>query len=459
LGNRGYSKYFNYLNIITDIGLIYLAFWIITIIWDSSILSGFEIQAITYLIVVTASYIFISLFSPPINLFDLRKISYPEIIRYEFIRSIGLTIGVLLVIALLIGSILYAALIHLFVYFILLIFSRAGTSIWVKIYRSKGYNYRNIVLLSNDQTDDSFKSNIELNPQLGYRQVGTFEINEILKSDNSLLVFEKKLKELEIDEVLIDTHEVLNTEIEKILNVCDRNYIKTWFVSGLGVHLGRKLQASALGNHILMEVSPHPLEDPLLSLSKRLFDVLFSIVVFFLVLIWLIPVLALIILIDSKGHVFFRQKRTGMRGEEFTCYKFRTMRINSMADKTQATKNDARITKVGQFLRKSSLDELPQFWNVLLNDMSVVGPRPHMLAHTDEFSKRTENYFERHSIKPGITGMAQINGFRGEISDQAELEGRIKWDRYYVENWTLMLDLQIIMKTIIQMLTSHPKAY
>ncbi len=179
-----------------------------------------------------------------------------------------------------------------------------------------------------------------------------------------------------------------------------------------------------------------PLDEWDKQVLKRTFDIVFSLLVIVGLLSWLLPILAIIIKLDSKGNLFFKQKRTGRDNRTFWCYKLRTMYANEHSDTLQATKNDQRITRVGQFLRSSSLDELPQFFNVLIGDMSVVGPRPHMLKHTQDFSEELEKFMVRHQIKPGITGLAQSRGYRGETSGFEQKKNRVKLDLFYVKYWS-----------------------
>jgi len=195
------------------------------------------------------------------------------------------------------------------------------------------------------------------------------------------------------------------------------------------------------------------------ALVKRGFDIVFSLIAIMLLFPILFPLLSLLIKLSSPGPVFFKQIRTGKGGKEFNCYKFRSMRCSASANTKQATANDDRKTKIGNFLRRTSLDELPQFYNVLIGNMSVVGPRPHMLVHTYEYSPKVDKYMVRHFVKPGITGLAQIRGFRGETKDIEMMENRIMTDIYYVENWTLNLDLKIIFQTILLVLKGDEKAY
>ena len=183
---------------------------------------------------------------------------------------------------------------------------------------------------------------------------------------------------------------------------------------------------------------------------KRTIDIVFSLVIVFTILIWLIPVLALLIKLDSKGPVFFKQKRTGYKGKTFNCFKLRTMKINKLADDLQASLNDPRITRMGKFLRVSNLDELPQFINVLIGEMSIVGPRPHMLIDSEHFAELFPGYYNRYLVKPGITGIAQIHGFRGPTPNARSIFKRLQWDLYYVEHATIGMDIRIILLTTLE---------
>jgi len=194
-------------------------------------------------------------------------------------------------------------------------------------------------------------------------------------------------------------------------------------------------------------------------ISKRLFDIIFSSLVIIFILSWVYPILAIIIKLQSKGPVLFRQKRNGRNNSEFICYKFRSMHVNTFSDIKQATKNDSRFFPLGAFMRRTNLDELPQFFNVLKGEMSIVGPRPHMVAQNFEYKKIINTYMVRNYIKPGITGLAQISGFRGETKEIEQMEGRIYKDIEYLENWSLSLDLKIIMLTIYITLKGDKNAF
>ena len=202
-----------------------------------------------------------------------------------------------------------------------------------------------------------------------------------------------------------------------------------------------------------------PLQEPVNQIFKRVFDIAFSSAVIIFLLSWLTPILAILIRLESRGPVFFKQTRNGFNYKEFDCYKFRSMTPNKDAHLHQATRGDQRVTKIGKFIRKTSIDELPQFFNVLFGDMSVVGPRPHMVSHTDMYAKRVDKFMVRHFVKPGITGLAQVSGFRGEVESDKDIINRVKYDIFYIENWSLLLDLKIIFQTAMNAVKGEEKAY
>ncbi|MBC6606476.1 sugar transferase [Hymenobacter sp. BT188] len=193
--------------------------------------------------------------------------------------------------------------------------------------------------------------------------------------------------------------------------------------------------------------------------EKRIFDFLFALVVTAFVLSWIIPLLALLIKLESRGPVFFKQLRTGKNGKPFYCLKLRSMRLSNDADSRQASRGDSRITRIGAFIRKTSIDELPQFINVLRGDMSVVGPRPHMLLHTDNYAQVIEHFMVRHTVTPGITGWAQVKGYRGETKEVQAMANRVEADLWYIQNWSLFLDIQIVSLTIYQALIGSENAF
>lgn len=235
--------------------------------------------------------------------------------------------------------------------------------------------------------------------------------------------------------------------IYELAQTAEKNMIRFKFVPDFRMFINRNIHVDIVESIPILSFRSEPLEDVVASSKKRLFDICFSLLVIVLLLSWLLPLLALFIKLNSRGPVFFIQLRSGKDNKEFRCFKFRTLKVNKDSDVKQVTRDDDRFTKLGKFLRKSSLDELPQFFNVLLGNMSVVGPRPHMLKHTEDYSRLLDEYMIRHFVKPGVTGWAQVNGFRGEIKEEEQLRKRIEYDIWYLENWSLWLDLKIIFLT------------
>lgn len=239
----------------------------------------------------------------------------------------------------------------------------------------------------------------------------------------------------------------------------EQHFIHFRFVPDFKMFVNRQIHVDYFNNIPIISLRSEPLDDIANRIRKRIFDLVFSSLVCVFLLSWLIPLLALLIRLESKGPVFFVQHRTGRNNRTFRCLKMRSMYVNNDANSKQATRNDKRFTRIGRILRKTNLDEMPQFFNVLLGDMSVVGPRPHMLKHTEEYSSIIKQYMVRHFLKPGITGWAQVNGFRGEITEDVHLRKRVEHDIWYMENWSVYLDLRIIFLTVANTLKGEKNAF
>ena len=250
-----------------------------------------------------------------------------------------------------------------------------------------------------------------------------------------------------------------NAYVYELAQVAEANMIRFKLVPDFQLFVNRNIQIDFVEDIPILSLRSEPLEDITARFKKRLFDVTFSLFVILFILPWLLLILAILIKLDSKGPVFFSQLRSGKNNKPFLCFKLRTLRVNPDANKRQVTLNDIRLTKFGKFLRKSNLDELPQFINVFFGDMSVAGPRPHMLKHTEDYSRISDEYMIRHFVKPGITGWSQVNGFRGEIRKEKHLRKRVEHDIWYMENWSLWLDLKIIFLTMFLTFRGDKNAY
>ena len=250
-----------------------------------------------------------------------------------------------------------------------------------------------------------------------------------------------------------------DSSIYDLMRQSEKNCIRFKFVPSLDIFYKKPYHTVFFNDLPVLSPYPDPLDDAGNRMKKRIFDLAVSSLVCLFILSWLIPFLSILIYMESKGPVIFRQRRTGKRDRPFTCLKFRTMSVNHNREHIQASKNDSRVTKVGAFLRKSSLDEFPQFINVLLGQMSIIGPRPHMISHTAAFSEVVDHYMVRQLLKPGITGWAQVNGYRGEITHPDQLQMRISHDIWYLQNWSIGLDMKILFLTASSIFKGDKHAY
>jgi len=320
--------------------------------------------------------------------------------------------------------------------------------LFLRWFRKKGFNYRNIIIVANEDNPIQLKAYIDNHPELGFRVLKIYEPKhyETLQLHSEIKKFST---ENTIHEIFYTMSSIDHYTLVDIMNYAEDNFIKMRLIADFRSILFRTLELEHFDLIPILSVVSTPLDNAQNQIIKRVFDVLFSFFVIVLLLSWLIPILAIIIKLNSKGPVFFKQQRTGRGNKTFVCYKLRSMVVNDDSDVKQATKQDHRITSVGRFLRNMNLDELPQFFNVLIGSMSVVGPRPHMLKHTEEFSNELETFMFRHKIKPGITGLAQTKGYRGETDDFEKLKNRVKMDFFYIKNWSFLFDLAIIVNTVL----------
>ncbi len=341
---------------------------------------------------------------------------------------------------------------------------RVFVRIILKMYRRKGYNFKQIIIVG------AGKNGMELyrvmNEDLSYGFIinGFFDDNTALKDvlPNYLGKTDEVseyIKHHDIDEIYCTLPGTQDDKMLQLLNLAEKNMIRFYIVPEFYRKVKKSLVMEMMESIPLLTVRNEPLQSAYNRAIKRGFDIVFSIVVLLTIFPIMYVVLGILIKMTSRGPVLFKQKRTGIYGHEFECFKFRTMKVNKEADVRQAAKDDPRKTRLGDFLRRTNLDEFPQFINVLKGDMSVVGPRPHMLKHTEQYSALIDKYMVRHLVKPGVTGWAQVTGYRGETKTLEQMEGRVKRDVWYIENWSFVLDLKIIVVTILNMFRGERNAY
>ena len=320
-----------------------------------------------------------------------------------------------------------------------------------------GGNFRTVVLLGDDANIYPLKQFFTNNPDYGYNLVKVFSLKE-RKEDkiNECLAFVSNDK---IDEIYCAMADLSDNQMANIINFADNNLKTLKFIPDEKQMLSANVKFEFYDYIPVIPQRNILQEEHFNKVVKRIFDLVFSSVIIVTVLSWLMPIMAILINLESKGPLFFIQKRNGLNYKSFSCYKFRSMKINDRADLELASKDDARITRIGKFIRKTSIDELPQFFNVFFGEMSVVGPRPHMVSVTNLYVVKVDKFMVRHFVKPGITGLAQSKGFRGEVETDEDIINRVKYDIFYIENWSILLDIKIIFITIFNTLKGDDKAY
>ena len=335
----------------------------------------------------------------------------------------------------------------------------------IKLYRKSGFNYSRVIIIGGGEVARQLDSYFNSDDVLGVRLIGVFSDTTIsfdIKDgvvSGDLEALESFALKNDIDEIFYAMPLTYTRKIKDLIDFCDKYMIRLKIVPDFRGFMFKRVNIEFFDDVPVITLREEPLRDFVNRFLKRMFDLVFSISVILLLLSWLYPLIAILIKLSSKGPILFKQLRSGVNNEEFVCYKFRSMNLSSDSDTKQATQGDARITGFGSFLRKSSLDEFPQFFNVLLGNMSVVGPRPHMLLHTEEYSELIKKYMVRQLVKPGITGVAQVRGYRGETKELEDMEGRVRLDVWYIENWSLSLDINVIFQTIWNVFKGDEQAY
>lgn len=334
--------------------------------------------------------------------------------------------------------------------------------------RRKGRNLRHLLIIGAGEVGTAFNELIRSNSHFGYAVTGFLDDQSQISLNGKLLGkvedLESVLQKLPVDDVIVALPTYATEKIDWIIKICDLHTRRVRIIPDYFRFVSDKFEVRMFGRFPLISVRKIKMDEAHWYIVKRCFDAFFALAFMVLVLSWLVPIIAIAIKLTSRGPVFFKQERWGRQNKKIICYKFRTMisqsrDVDDSGKYQQATKDDPRITPLGRFLRKTNLDELPQFWNVLMGQMSVVGPRPHPTPLNMESKEVIENYMLRHLVKPGITGWAQVNGYRGETRDPELMQKRVNHDIWYIENWSFWLDIQIIFLTVWQMIKYDTKGY
>jgi len=447
-----YSKYIRPINILFDL-------FVITAL-SLFFFRELKLNLFYYLTYQTITWFFIAII---VKYYEVFRFTTPVEIITKLVKQFSIFLLVVIAFFPFAKTVIFsgkAIAIFLTLSFIIIVGFKYFLFFYLKKYRiTTGSNFRNAVIIGFTPEAINLKEVFENRKDYGYRFFGYFSDKkqnpEILGKIDDI---EKFTLENNIDEIYCSLNEISNEKLKELVEFADDNKKAIKFIPDTKEIYSKNLKIDYYELFPVLSLQKTQLHNPVIKGIKRAFDIIFSLLVVVLLLSWLIPLLSILIKLESKGPVFFKQGRPGLDEEEFFCYKFRSMQINGFTEK-EASKNDPRVTKMGKFMRKTSMDELPQFFNVLLGDMSVVGPRPHLWSQNKAYASKIKKYMVRHYVKPGITGLAQVKGFRGEIETEEDMVNRIKLDVFYIENWSMIMDLKIILQTVINIFKGEDKAY
>ncbi|MCK5824098.1 MAG: exopolysaccharide biosynthesis polyprenyl glycosylphosphotransferase [Ichthyobacteriaceae bacterium] len=453
--NKGYSQYLKPVSIFLDVLLLNILVYFFVIKHEGlrSIVGD-----IKFFIIINLGWLVISYM---LGLYRVYR--FTKVVR--IIRDLG---NQLVIFFLLISSIFaWAHLVInrelLFIFFgsmfLLMLMMKILLFFGLRNYRIYGGNYRNVIIVGYHENSQALHRFFINRPEYGYKFNGFFTDDDLDISKGKIKDVIKYVLDNKIDEIYCTIEYLTKEQMKELVDFADNNMIVLKFIPiSKGIYT-RGLSLQYYDYQAVFALRENPFDDSIQKVLKRFFDIVFSSLVIVFVLSWLVPILGFFIKKESKGSVFFKQKRSGLANKEFEVFKFRSMGVNKKSDSQQATKNDPRITKIGAFIRKTSIDELPQFINVFKGEMSVVGPRPHMLSHTEFYKNRIDKFMVRHIVKPGITGLAQVRGLRGETETVNEMRARSRMDRFYIEHWSMILDVKIIIQTFVNAIVGEEKAY
>ncbi len=402
---------------------------------------------------------------------------YKDRISNKYVEEIVYVFNTLTIQFVLIAAFLYAynkkiALPLIFLIYLLIVFGLIQLSIKYLIRKKIHYDYlhdssmlQKLLIVGSAETTQKLNQTIKANFFYGYNCIGYLSEEDRKIAEVNYLGHPDELAEIlkkhQVEKVIVALPSISESLIRYFLETCDAHGIKTFIVPNYYQYTSTSFEINQIGLIPVINLRALPLDKSENKFLKRAFDIIFSSLFLLLIGSWLFPLMAILIKLNSKGPVFFKQERWGINNKKMNCYKFRTMYHQKAGEKefVQATKNDPRVTSVGKWLRSLSIDETPQFWNVLIDNMSVVGPRPHVTPQNLEYSEKIESYRLRHEVKPGLTGWAQVNGARGETPDIEHMQARVNYDLYYIHQWNFWLDIQIVLQTIVNVFKVDKHAY
>ena len=449
---KGYSQYFWVIHFTGDLFIVNFAFLLTYYLKFETLMFSDKYKFL--FIIFNGIWVLVALF---LKLYKLKRLRRLDRVLFNLFKAFIFN-------ALVISAILFSLKAsefsreHLYATYVLLfgliMLWRYSAIKLIYLFRKSGFNYKRVLIIGGNEVANQLYNYFISDDVLGIRVKGIFSDSDISfdVKDNirkgGLDELESFALNNEVDEIYYCMPLTYTQKIKGLVDFCDQNMIRFKIIPDFRGFLFKRVNIDFYDDVPVVTLRAEPLTDITNRFFKRIFDILFSALVIVFVLSWLYPVIAILIKLSSKGPVLFRQARSGVGNVEFMCFKFRSMNQSVDADTKQAFKGDTRITKIGAFLRRSSLDEFPQFFNVFMGDMSIVGPRPHMLLHTEEYSALINKYMVRQLVKPGITGAAQIKGYRGETKELRDMEGRVRLDVWYIENWSLSVDINIIFYTV-----------
>lgn len=447
-----YSKYIRPISITLDL----LVITILSLFFFREL----NLNMVYYVVYQSFAWIFIAFI---VRFYDVYRFTTPVEIISKLIRQAALFLLVVIAFFPFAKTVIFsgkAIAIFMSFSFAIIIFFKYFLFFYLKKYRiTTKNNFRNAIIIGYTPEAIRLKEVFESRQDYGYRFQGYFsDKKQNAEIKGKVEDLKKFVIEMKIDEIYCSLNEISNEKLKDLVEFADDNNKAIKFIPDSKEIFSKNLKIDYYELFPVLSLQKTQLHNPTIKGVKRIFDIFFSLFVILFVLSWLIPLIAILIKLESKGPIFFKQGRPGLDENEFYCFKFRSMQVNQTTER-EASKNDPRVTKMGRFMRKTSIDELPQFFNVLLGDMSVVGPRPHLWSQNKSYASKVKKYMVRHYVKPGITGLAQVKGYRGEIETDDDMINRIKFDVFYIENWSIVMDIKIIIQTVVNIFKGEDKAY